>query len=38
MSWKKFDGRYVKTSQTMKGRPWSEARRLAQKNKTIKEI
>lgn len=32
------DGRYVKTSQTMKGRPWSEARRLAQQKKIIKEI
>ena len=32
------DGRYIKTSQTMKGRPWSEARRLAQQDKKIKEI
>jgi hypothetical protein len=32
------DGRYEKTSQTMKGRPWSIARRLAQENKIIKEI
>jgi hypothetical protein len=35
---RKDDGRYVKTSQTMKGRPWSETRRLAQQNKRIKEI
>lgn len=32
------DGRYVKISQTMKGRPWSGARRLAQQIKNIKEI
>lgn len=32
------DGRYSKISQSMKGRPWSEARRLAQQNKNIKEI
>ena len=35
---RKDDGRYLKISQTMKGRPWSEARRLAQQNKNIKEI
>jgi len=32
------DGRSAKISQTMKGRPWSEARRLAQQKKIIKEI
>lgn len=32
------DGRYAKISQTMKGRPWSEARRLAQQNRNIKEL
>jgi hypothetical protein len=35
---RKDDGRYIKISKTMKGRPWSEARRLAQQNKNIKEI
>ena len=35
---RKDDGRYIKISQTMKGRPWSEARRFAQQNKSIKEI
>ena len=32
---RKDDGRYLKTSQTMKGRPWSEARRLAQQQKQV---
>jgi len=31
------NGRNLKISQTMKGKPWSEARRLAQQNKN-KEI
>ena len=35
---RKDDGRYIKTSQTMKGRPWSDARRIAQQNKTIREF
>jgi hypothetical protein len=30
---RKDDGRYLKISQTMKGRPWSEARREAQMKK-----
>lgn len=32
------DGRNAKISQTMKGRPWSEARRRAQQIKNIKEL
>ena len=35
---RKDDGRYQKISQTMKGRPWSEARKLAQLAKAAKEI
>jgi hypothetical protein len=35
---RKDDGRYQKISQTMKGRPWSEARRRAQLEKAVKEI
>jgi hypothetical protein len=34
---RKDDGRYKKTSETMKGRPWSVARRLAQQQ-ALKEI
>ena len=30
---RKDDGRYAKASATLKGKPWSEARRLAQENK-----
>jgi hypothetical protein len=35
---RKDDGRYQKISLTIKGRPWSEARKLAQLAKAAKEI